>query len=136
MNRRVIKVEVLIMAARQQIILVNLSNLVRDMLEKVISKTPGLEIAANEESLTELPGLLDQIDADWVIVLLPPDGRVPNLVKQAVREHISTKFLLMGVDGSHVRLMYSKPYEVPLAGKNLPELLELLQEDQFERIQA
>jgi hypothetical protein len=136
MNHKMIQAEVLIMETRQQIILVNLSNLVRDMLEKVINKTPGLEVTANEDELVKLPKILKRVQADWVIVLLPPDGQVPDLVKQAVREHVSTHFLLMGVDGSRVRLMHSKPREIPLGDKNLPYILDLLHEEQFERIQA
>lgn len=124
------------MAAGQRIILVNSSRIVGDMLKKVIGKTPGLEIVSNTEDIAKLPEIVEQVEADWAIVLLPPDDQVPKIVQQVITEQISMRFLLMGVDGSHVRMMYNEPHEVPLDEKNLADLLELLRMDHLERIQA
>lgn len=124
------------MGLPQRIVIGNHSRLVRGMLEKVIRKTPGLEIIANVNDLAELPEVLERVDADWGIILLPPNGKVPNLVKKVVREQGSMRFLLMGVDGSHVRLMYNEPHEVTLDDKNLQDLLDLLLKNQIERMQV
>lgn len=120
----------------KRIILANSSRLVRDMLKKAINKTPGLELVSNIENLADFPNVLRQVEADWAIVLLPPDERVPELVAKAINEHQSMRFLLMGVDGSHARMMWNEPHEVALDKKNLQELLRLLRQDQTERIQA
>lgn len=120
----------------KRIILANSSRLVRDMLKKAINKTPGLELVSNIENLADFPNVLRQVKADWAIVLLPPDERVPELVAKAINEHQSMRFLLMGVDGSHARMMWNEPHEVALDKKNLQELLGLLRQDQTERIQA
>jgi hypothetical protein len=77
-----------------------------------------------------------QIEADWAIVLLPPDEGVPDLVEQVINEQPSMRFLLMGVDGSHARIKWNEPHEVPLDKKNLQELLALLRTDRQERILA
>jgi hypothetical protein len=130
------QVEAMIMAAGQRIILVNSSRIVGDMLKKVIGKTPGLEIVSNIEDIAKLPEIVEQVEADWAIVLLPPDDQVPKIVQHVITEQISMRFLLMGVDGSHVRMMYNEPHEVPLDEKNLADLLELLRMDHLERIQA
>lgn len=124
------------MVTQHRIILVNHSRLMRDLLEKVISKSPGLEIVANVEDISELPYVLEQIEANWGIIILPPNGRVPDLVYQIVKEQGRMHFLLMDVDGSHVRMMYSEPYQVSLDNKSLPDLLNLLHQDQFERIKV
>ena len=120
----------------KRIILANSSRLVRDMLEKAIRKTPGLELVSNIENLADFPEALRQTEADWAIVLLPPDEQIPDMVEKAINEHQSMRFLLMGVDGSHARMMWNEPHEVALDEKNLQELLGLLRQDQPERIQA
>jgi two-component SAPR family response regulator len=122
--------------AKQRIILVNNSRLMRDMLKRVISKTAGLEIVSDLDDLAEFPETVKQIEADWAIVLLPPDEGVPDLVEQVINEQPSMRFLLMGVDGSHARIKWNEPHEVPLDKKNLQELLALLRTDRQERILA
>jgi DNA-binding NarL/FixJ family response regulator len=131
----VIQMEVNSMTTKR-IVLANSSRLVRDMLEKAIKKTPGLELVSNLENLAEFPEALSQTGADWAIVLLPPDEQVPDLVREAINDHQAMRFLLMGVDGSHARMMWNEPHEVALEEKNLKELLGLLSQDQPERIQA
>lgn len=122
--------------ATKKVVLANSSHLVRHMLEKAINKTSGLELVSNIENLAEFSETLKQTEADWAIVLLPPDEQVPDLVGKAINEHQSMRFLLMGVDGSHARMMWNEPHEVALEEKNLQELLGLLCQDQPERIQA
>lgn len=127
--------------ATQRIILVNNAPLVRGLLKKVIDNTPGLEIIMEIEDLTEFQESVKRADADWAIVLLSPDERVPDLVEQVIREQPSMRFLLMDEDGSHVRMKWNEPHEVPLDEKNLAELLALLgqerQQDKLEeRIKA
>lgn len=116
--------------ATQRIILVNNATLVRGLLKKVIDKTPGLEIIMEIEDLAEFQESVKRADADWAIVLLSPDERVPDLVEQVIREQPSMRFLLMDEDGSHVRMKWNEPHEVPLDEKNLAELLALLGQEQ------
>jgi DNA-binding NarL/FixJ family response regulator len=118
------------MARQRKIILANNSRFVRDMLKKVIAKSPGLEIVSEIEDLAELPARARQAQADWAIVLLSPDEEVPELVEKVIREQPTMRFLLMGVDGSHARMKWSEPREVPLDEKNLSELLDLLRQEQ------
>jgi DNA-binding NarL/FixJ family response regulator len=122
--------------AKQRIILVNNSRLMRDMLKRVISKAEGLEIVSDLDDLAEFPEAVKRMEADWAIVLLPPDEGIPDLVEQVINEQPSMRFLLMGVDGSHARIKWNEPHEVPLDKKNLQELLALLQTDRQERILA
>lgn len=121
------------MAKKQRIVLANSSLLVRDLLKKVIGKKPGLEIVSNVEDYTELPEILETTEADWGIILLPPNGEVPEIINQVIEEQTSMRFLLMDVDGSHVRMIYRKPQEVPLDEQNLQDILELLRKDRIER---
>lgn len=114
----------------KKIILANSGRLVRDLLKKVIGRTPGLEIVSEVDDLVELPDIVRRTKADWAIILLSPDGRVPDQVEQTIKEQPSMRFLLMGVDGSHARMMWNEPHEVPLDEKNLQDLLELLRQEQ------
>jgi DNA-binding NarL/FixJ family response regulator len=105
-----------------------------EMLKKVIDKTPGLEIVSNIDELEEFPETLIRTEADWAIVLLDPDEGVPDLLEQIVREQPKMRFLLMGIDGSHARVMWNEPHEVLLDEKNLHELLAILSTDRQERM--
>jgi len=118
----------------QKIILVNNSRFVGDILKNVIGKAAGFEIVAELEDITEFPETAECVDANLAIVVLPPDDQVPELVEQVIRQQSSMRFLLMGVDGSHARLKWNEPHEVPLDEKNLQELLALLNQGQPERI--
>jgi DNA-binding NarL/FixJ family response regulator len=120
--------------ATQRIIIVNNARLMGEMLKRVINKTPGLEIVSEVDELAELPDTLRRTEADWAIVLLDPDEGIPKLVEQIISEQTSMRFLLMGVDGSHARMMWNEPHEVPLDEKNLLELLAILRTDRRERI--
>lgn len=112
-----------------KIILASNSRLVRDMLRIVIGKTTGLEVVMEIEDLGEFPESIKQTNADWAIVLITPDEEVPDIVEQVIRENQSMRFLLMGVDGSHARMKWSEPHEVPLDEKNLSELLDILSQE-------
>jgi len=118
----------------QKIILVNNSRFVGDILKNVIGKAAGFEIVAELKDITEFPETAECVDANLAIVVLPPDDQAPELVEQVIRQQSSMRFLLMGVDGSHARLKWNEPHEVPLDEKNLQELLALLNQGQPERI--
>lgn len=125
----------------RRIILANSSRLVRDLIKKVIGKTPGLEIVSEVEDISEFPDTVRRKEADWAIVLLSPEEQVPDLVEQVIQEQPSMRFLLMGVDGSHARMKWNEPHEVPLHEKSLQDLLDLLRQEwpknkHQERIQA
>ena len=122
--------------ATQRIILVNNARLMHEMLKRVIDKSPGLEIVSEVDELIELPDTLRSTEADWAIVLLDPDEGIPELVEQIISEQTSMRFLLMGVDGSHARMMWNEPHEVPLDEKNLLELLAILRTNQQERMRV
>jgi DNA-binding NarL/FixJ family response regulator len=122
--------------ATQRIILVNNAQLMHEMLKRVIDKSPGLEIVSEVDELIELPDTLRSTETDWAIVLLDPDEGIPELVEQIISEQTSMRFLLMGVDGSHARMMWNEPHEVPLDEKNLLELLAILRTNQQERMRV
>lgn len=120
----------------QKVVLVKKTCLMGDMLKRVISKTAGLEVVSDVEDLAEFPEIARRTQAELAIVLLHPDEQIPELVEQVIKEHSSMRFLLMGVDGSHPRLKWNEPHEVPLDEKNLQELLALLCKGQPERIEV
>ena len=114
---------------QQRIILVNDSRLMRDMLKKVIKKSPGLEIVTELSDLADLPETARRTKADWAIVLLQPDQEVPDLLDRVIQEQPCMRLLLMGVDGSHARMKWNEPHEVALDEKNLGELLDVLRQE-------
>lgn len=119
----------------KKVVLVNNSLLMEGILKKVIGKTQGLEFAAGIENLEDLSESILDTNADLVIVLLPPDEPVPERLKNLINEHSSTRFLLMGMDGSRARLRWNEPHELSLNEMSLQELLLMLTTNQAERIE-
>jgi DNA-binding NarL/FixJ family response regulator len=121
----------------QRIILVNNSRFVGDILKKAIDRSADLQIVAELMDISELPENVDNMQVDLAIVVHSPDDeQAPELVEQVFKRKPSMRFMLMGVDGSHARLKWNEPHEVPLDGVNLNELLALLSQGQPERVSA
>jgi hypothetical protein len=119
----------------KKVVLVNNSRLMHDFIKKVIVKTEGLEFTASIQNLDNLPELILDTKADLAIVLLPPGEPAPDTLKNVINKHPSTRFLLMGMDGSRARLKWNEPHEVPLDEMSLQELLVMLSDNQPERIE-
>jgi len=57
-----------------RVVLANESRLLREMLERVIRKVPDLEVVGHAADPARLPSVLEETDAQWVIVSLLPNG--------------------------------------------------------------
>ena len=117
----------------KKVVLVNTSRLMHDFLEKFITKTAGLDFAAQIGDLESLPQAITSTGADLAIVLLPPGEQVPQALKEIIGRYSSTRFLLMGSDGSQARLHWNEPHEVPVDELSVQELKDMLRANQPER---
>lgn len=111
------------------IILLNNSRLVRDMIRRVINKTPGLEIVAEVDDISDYSHIARQTDADWTIFLFDPDNKFPSDIRQVLSHHTSMRLLAIAIDGSQVKMQWNEFHEISLNDKNLEELLLILKED-------
>jgi hypothetical protein len=111
------------------IILANESRLVRELLRHVIEKAPNLLVAAETDDADELPSMVDQIDAEWVIVSLSAQGRMPNVVEPLLRQHPSLRILGVAVDSGWTRVKWIEAREEVLDNLSEDGLIAVLETD-------
>jgi hypothetical protein len=117
----------------KKVLLVNSPHLLQDMLRKIFNKTPGIRLVAEIDNLADFSEIASRTDAGWAIVFTDLDNKVPTQVERAINDHPQMRFLLMKIDGSHVRMKWNEPHEVALDEINLKDLLAIMVEDQPER---
>jgi len=112
----------------RRVILANESRLIREMLERVIKKVPDLEVVGHAADAVRLPSLLEETDAQWVIVSLLPDSKIPAVADSLLAEHSSLRVLAIAVDGSQVKAKWVEPHEKDLGDLSLEELIDILED--------
>jgi hypothetical protein len=110
----------------QRIILAGESRLLMEMLRRAISKSPGLEVVDQVADLANLPSAVERASAQWVIISLRPEGKMPEVVSHLLATHPSLLVLALAADGSHARLEWMEPHEEIFDQLSLDELVATL----------
>ncbi|MFP4344301.1 MAG: hypothetical protein ACLFU8_06395 [Anaerolineales bacterium] len=111
-----------------QVIVANEQRLLRDMLERVLRKTPDFDAIVVKNGLPALTETLKHTEARWVIVSLDVDGDMPYYIEELLAEHPKTRFLAMAADGSRLEMKWVVPHQANLADLSLNALLDTLRE--------
>lgn len=115
--------------ATQNIMLLEGPRFLRDMLKRVIARTPGLRIVADVADKDDFSKVASQIDVDWTIYVLAPGEKVPESVNRVANQYSSMHLMAIEADGGRVKLKWLEPHEVTLSEKNLQEILQILVEN-------
>jgi hypothetical protein len=91
-----------------RIILAMETRLLREMLRRAISKFPLMKVVREMSSDTGLPSIVEQTKADWVLILLRPDGKLPGTAKRLLEEQPSVSIIALAPDGGEVRLAWAE----------------------------
>jgi hypothetical protein len=110
-----------------KIILANKPRLLRSLLKRVIQNDPGLQLVAEVTDLAQLPALVDQTAARWVILSFPPGGWLPEVADLLLVISPMTRILLLATDGSRAKLKGIAPPEKEMQDISLAELMGMLQ---------
>jgi hypothetical protein len=116
------------MSAQQSIVLVNGSRLLRGILRRAIQRDTLLRVVTEVDDLAKFSAVIEHVEADWIVLALPPGKSVPAIVDQTLRERPDLNMLVMATDGSRVRMRWIEAHETTLDEKNLQELLTILRE--------
>lgn len=76
------------------------------MLQRTIQSIAGLQVVAEAEDLAELPALVEQTGAQWVIVSMSRAGKLPTGLESLLVQHPSLCILGVANDGSHAELKW------------------------------
>jgi DNA-binding NarL/FixJ family response regulator len=109
-----------------QIILANEPRLLRSMFRRVFGKVRALEVAGELGDLARLPSLVDETDAQWVIVSLSPNCELPDSVSSLVASHPAMGIVGVAADGSVVKIQRGGQAEAAAAALSLDQLVAAL----------
>jgi DNA-binding NarL/FixJ family response regulator len=108
-----------------RVVLANQPRLLRGLLSRVLAKAPDVEVS-EELDLAKLPATVAEQKADWVIVSLWQDGKMPRPLEELLTKHPSTCLLGVAADGSQARVRCSNMDNTHLDGLSLQDLFATL----------
>jgi hypothetical protein len=112
---------------KQKIILINGSRLLRELLHIVIYKAEHLEVVQEIHDMELLPAAIHDTEADWVIISLALEKKIPDWVDTYITSHPAVRFLVVSNDGSRIRMKWLESHEQDLDDLSLKELIQLLE---------
>ena len=98
-----------------RIVLADGSRFLHEMLKRVIEKTPDLQVVSEIADLARLSSTIAETEAEWVIVSLPPDGKILETLESSLTAHPSVRVLALAADGSQVKMKWVEPRESAVA---------------------
>ncbi len=109
-----------------RVILANESRLLRGMLRRAISKVAGLQVVGEVTDPVNLSALLNQTEAQWVIVSIWPGRLLPGMVRSLLVDHSSLCILGMAPDGSQSKIVCGDFAQETRDGLSLDDLIAIL----------
>jgi hypothetical protein len=113
----------------QDVILLNGFHFFKDMLCRIIAKTPGLRVVADEPEPSNFAKALKNTDPDWIVYMRDQDTEVPQAVNDYIRNDISKHLMIIEPAESKIRMKWYQSHEVELSQKNLNEILQIMLEN-------
>lgn len=113
--------------SEQKIILANSSRLWREMLNRILLKAKNLEVVQEIKDPQQLPSAIQRFDAEWVLVELSEDHRVPGWVDEYIEAHPSVRFMAVSTDGSQIKMKWLENREKEFTDLTLSDLLHILE---------
>jgi hypothetical protein len=110
----------------RKIIMVDGSRFLREMLKRVIAKTPGLQLVDEITDLASLSSTIERTGAQWMVVSYPPNGKLPEAVESSLAAHPSIRVLALATDGSQVKMKWVESREEIVDDLSLDELIAVL----------
>ncbi|HKJ39993.1 MAG TPA: hypothetical protein VJ972_14550, partial [Anaerolineales bacterium] len=115
------------MSTDQKIILANGSRLLREMLNRILLKIEHLKVVQEVTDHDKLPAVLEQQDADWVVMSLPADRQIPAWTDSFIKRHPLIKIIAFSSDGSWIKMKWLESHEEDISDLSLPELIHILE---------
>ena len=117
--------------AEHRIILADGSRLLREMLKRIFEKSDDLEVVGEVTDIKNLPHLIREKKAQWVILSTPPEESVPRWIETIISEQPEVRFLSVSNDGSQIKIKWYEPHEKIIKGLSLQDLITIIQEGLF-----
>jgi chemotaxis response regulator CheB len=110
-----------------RIVLATDSRLLRGMLRRVIEKKPGLELVGVTDQLSMAVEIAADQDADWVIMSLSPDEKIPPVADDLLLDKPAIAVMAISDNGQAFRVKWFEIHETAYRDWSLDEMLDMLQ---------
>jgi DNA-binding NarL/FixJ family response regulator len=113
-------------AHARRVLLANEPRLFREMLQRVMQNTPGLEVVGEVTDPHALRAAMGTTGAHWLVVSLTPDGELPAVVGELLVEFPSLCVLGVADDGSRAVIKWAEIHQESLNSLSLSQMIALL----------
>jgi len=110
-----------------RIILANDSRLLRDMLNRILLKAEHLDVVQQVADYENLPAAIQEQDAEWIILSVPADEKIPDWTDAYLLKHPFVKIMTVSPDGSRVKMKWLDKREQDLPNPTLQEFINILE---------
>ncbi len=110
----------------RRVLLANEPRLFREMLQRVMQQTPGIEVVGEVTELSALREAVLETGAHWIIVALSDDGQLPEMIEPLLVEFPSLCVLAVANDGSRAEVKWAEIHQESLANLSLTQMIGLL----------
>lgn len=113
----------------RRIILADVPRFLREIFKRTFEQASGLWVVGEVADPSRLSSAIEQTGAQWVVVSLPPDGKMPAVVESLLAAYPSLRVLAVANDGSQIKMRWVEPHEQTLESLSLDELIAVLLAD-------
>jgi DNA-binding NarL/FixJ family response regulator len=109
----------------QRVILAHETRFLRSTLKRLIAKSPELEVVAEVDRLEDLPAVLLATPANWLILSLPENSRLPAAILDALHRLPTLRVLAVSGDGSRMRVEWVERHDHETGQLSVQEFMAL-----------
>lgn len=112
----------------KRVILANNSRLLREMLQRVISRADKLEVVLETPDHEELSSAIERLDPEWVITSMPANpGR--SWVTTCMEHFPDVRFILLAPNNDSIKMKWQTTFEEDLTTLSLKDFIHILERD-------
>lgn len=113
------------MMVTKRVILANGPRLLREMLQRVINKAEHLEVVQEVTDDKDLPGVVETLDPEWVIVTRPFGQHTHSWIL----EYPSVHFIFLSPIENHIKVKWQTSAEENYSDLSLKDFIHILEKD-------
>jgi hypothetical protein len=114
-------------ASKSRVIFINNSRLVRELFHNVLRKAAHLQVIRDIVDHADLPADIEGLEAEWLVMSLSSEERIPDWVDAYLHAHPFMRFLAISTDSSQVKMRWLEARERNLEDLSLADLIRVLE---------
>jgi hypothetical protein len=113
----------------KRVMLANGSRLLREMLQRILTKAENLEVIQERPDWEALSAAFRQFEPEWVILSPPSSSEEDTWINAFVDRHPSARFLFLSPQNGGITIKGNGTHDEDVSNPSLKELIHLLERD-------